>query len=245
MRDQTRLNRLTRLMSGFLFFSLLFPTGYCILRLINAPAALPEGAENIKVKSDYTLMLIQCLLGLVVWTLPSILRRRFDIRLPNTFLMLYFIFLYCAIYLGEMRNYYYTVPHWDTILHTFSGAMLGTLGFSVVLLFNDYRSQSVRLSPAFVALFSFTFAVTLGVIWEVYEFTFDGVLNLNMQKFMLEDKTPLIGRAALTDTMKDLIVDMLGASVMSLLGFAILKKKPDWLLNFDVRAREEDGQTQP
>ncbi len=140
---------------------------------------------------------------------------------------------------------HYTVPHWDTILHTFSGAMLGTLGFSVVLLFNDYRSQSVRLSPAFVALFSFTFAVTLGVIWEVYEFTFDGVLNLNMQKFMLEDKTPLIGRAALTDTMKDLIVDMLGAGVMSLLGFAILKKKPDWLLNFDVRAREEDGQTQP
>lgn len=238
MATTQQFGKAARIVSGFLILSLVFSIGYCILRLVNAPAELPPGTEYGKVKSDYLLMLIQCILGVVVWSLPSLLRRRFSIRLPNLFLILYFVFLYAAIYLGEVRNYYYQVPHWDTILHGFSGVMLGTLGFSVVLLFHDYRKQSFHLSPAFIALFAFCFAVTLGVLWEVYEFTFDGVLGLNMQKFMLADKTPLVGRAALTDTMKDLIVDMAGAGIMSLAGFLIMRQKPDWLLNFDVRERE-------
>ncbi|NLX82882.1 MAG: hypothetical protein GXZ04_03575 [Clostridiales bacterium] len=233
MQKDQRFPRATRIISLFLFLSLLFSVVYCVIRLANAPAETTS--EGVKVKSDYLLMLIQCVLGLVVWALPSMLKKRFSVRLPNLFLILYFVFLYCAIYLGEVRNYYYTVPHWDTILHGFSGVMLGTLGFSVVLLFHDYRSKSVHLSPAFIALFSFCFAVTLGVVWEVYEFTFDAVLGLNMQKFMLADKTQLVGRAALADTMKDLIVDMAGAGVMSLVGLLIMNKKPEWLLNFDVR----------
>ena len=237
MEKQERFGRATRIISGILIFSLLLSIGFCVLRLIQAPEELPAGANSGKVKSDYLLMLIQCVLGVVVWTLPSLLRKRFSVRLPNIFLILYFVFLYAAIYLGEVRNYYYQVPHWDTILHGFSGAMLGTLGFSVVLLFNDYRQQSVRLSPAFVALFALCFAVTLGVLWEIYEFSFDGILGLNMQKFMLADKTPLVGRAALQDTMKDLIVDLLGAGLMCLLGFLVMRKKPEWLMNFDVRER--------
>ena len=239
MKTDRQFKRATRFFSLFLFLSLFFSVVYCIVRLVDAPAEAEATAADVKVKSDYLLMLIQCVLGLVVWSLPSLLKRRFSVRLPNLFLILYFIFLYCAIYLGEVRNYYYTVPHWDTILHGFSGVMLGTLGFSVVLLFNDYRAKSFHLSPAFIALFSFCFAVTLGVLWEVYEFTFDGVLGLNMQKFMLADKTQLVGRAALTDTMKDLIVDMIGAGVMSLVGLVIMNKKPEWLLNFDVRPAAE------
>ena len=77
----------------------------------------------------------------------------------------------------------------------------------------------MNLSPVFVAVFAFCFAVTLGVFWEIYEFTFDGILRLNMQKFMLENGTQLIGRAALLDTMKDLIVDCLGALIMSFVGY--------------------------
>ena len=238
MAKKQAFGRAAKMISGFLILSLLFSIGYCILRLVQAPAELPPEAAYGKVKSDYLLMLIQCVLGVVVWSLPSFLRKRFSIRLPNLFLILYFVFLYAAIYLGEVRDYYYQVPHWDTILHGFSGVMLGTLGFSVVLLFHDYRKKSFHLSPAFIALFAFCFAVTLGVLWEVYEFAFDGILGLNMQKFMLADKTQLVGRAALTDTMKDLIVDMVGAGVMSLAGFLIMRQRPDWLLNFDVRERE-------
>ena len=68
----------------------------------------------------------------------------------------------------------------------------------------------------FVAMFSFCFAVSIGAVWEIYEFSFDGLLGLNMQKFLLADGTPLVGRAALTDTMKDIIVDTIGALIASL-----------------------------
>lgn len=78
-------------------------------------------------------------------------------------MFLYTIFLYCAIYLGEVKSFYYEVPHWDTILHTFSGAMLGALGFLFVTLLNKNEKVQMNLSPLFVVDFSFCFAVTLGV----------------------------------------------------------------------------------
>ena len=139
------------------------------------------------------------------------------------------LFLYCAIYLGEVKNFYYTIPYWDTILHTCSGAMLGALGFSFVSLLNRQQQIPVQLTPVFVSLFAFCFAITLGVFWEIYEFTFDGILGLNMQKFALETGELLVGRSALLDTMKDLIVDSIGAFVMSVIGYISIKYKKGWI----------------
>lgn len=192
-----------------------------IIRLFLAPAGndVPYG----RVKSDYVLMLVQCILGLFAMTLPGLLSHRFQIEIPSGMLVLYAIFLYGAIFLGEVRSFYYTVPHWDTILHTFSGGMLGALGFSFVTLLNKTDKIPLNLSPLFIAIFAFCFAVTLGVFWEIYEFTFDGVLGLNMQKFALESGEQLMGRAALQDTMKDLIVDCLGAFIMALVGLYFIE----------------------
>jgi len=169
-------------------------------------------------------MLIQCVLGVVVMMIPSILERKFSINIPNYMYILYFIFLYCAIYLGEVRNFYYVIPHWDTILHSFSGAMLGALGFILVNLLNDIERLDIRLSPFFVALFAFCFALAIGTIWEIYEYLFDGLLSLNMQKFALRDGTLLAGREALSDTMEDLIVDAVSACIVSVIGYFYIKK---------------------
>ena len=136
---------------------------------------------------------------------------------------MYLVFLYCAITLGEVRDFYYRVPHWDTILHTLSGVMLGFFGFMVIDILNRDKNTSVNLSPIFVSLFAFCFAVSIGLVWEIYEYSFDGILGLNMQKFRLEDGTELIGRAALSDTMDDIIVDALGALSASVYGFIHLK----------------------
>jgi hypothetical protein len=84
---------------------------------------------------------------------------------------------------------------------------LGALGLSVVSLLNQSEAITVSLSPVFVALFAFCFALSLGVVWEIYEFIIDGLLHTNAQKYALESGEPLIGQAALMDTMKDLIVD--------------------------------------
>ena len=101
--------------------------------------------EFQRVKSDYTLMLIQCIGGVIVMFVPSFLERRWRIDIPNYAYITYFIFLYCAIYLGEIRRFYFVVPHWDTYLHTFSGGMLGAMGFSLVSILNDNEKVPMTL----------------------------------------------------------------------------------------------------
>ena len=206
---------------NFVFITLIMSVVFLIVRIILAPSEAI--GDDIRVKSDYLLMLVQCILGVVAMRLPDFIEHKIHIHIPSNMLLLYAIFLYCAIYLGEVRAFYYHVHHWDTILHTFSGGMLGALGFSFVTILNNSDRIPMDLSPSFVAVFAFCFAVTLGVFWEIYEFTFDGILRLNMQKFMLENGTMLIGRAALMDTMKDLIVDCLGAFIMCFVGYLSLK----------------------
>ena len=151
----------------------------------------------------------------------------------------YVVFLYCAIVLGEVRNFYYNIKNWDTILHTLSGAMLGSLGFSIISLLNKSESVPMELSPLFIAIFAYCFAVSLGCLWEIYEFTFDGILGLNMQKFMLEDGTQLVGRLALKDTMKDLIVDCLGAFAASFGGYISMKVQDKWIQNVQLKKDED------
>ncbi len=201
-----------------LFVVLSFSIIYIIIKMINAPSVISEDAYT-KVKSDYVLMLLQCVLGIIVMFIPSIVERKLYIDIPNKMEVMYFIFLYCAIYLGEVRNFYYIIPYWDLILHAFSGAMLGALGFSLVSYFNDMEVLETHLSPFFVALFAFCFALASGAVWEIYEFLADSLLGTNMQKFILADGTVLVGQAALMDTMKDLIVDALSALTVTVIGY--------------------------
>lgn len=206
-----------------LFITLIISAIYSFVRII-APQPF-DAADNAyaSMRSDYVLKFIQCLLGLVVLSVPSMASRKLKFEIPNFIYIMYYIFLYCAIFLGEIMNFYYMIPHWDIILHFFSGAMLGALGFILVSQLNDSEMIRVSLSPFFVALFAFCFALSCGAVWEIYEFVFDGLLGLNMQKFMTAAGEILDGHSALRDTMSDLIVDTLAAGFISLLGYSRLK----------------------
>ena len=164
-------------------------------------------------------------------------------EIPTALYIMYIIFLYCAIFLGEVRSFYYNVPHWDDILHFFSSMMTGMFGFMLISIINEDQHVAIHLSPFFVSLFAFSFSMMLGGLWEIYEFAFDGILKLNMQKFMLEDGTQLVGRAALSDTMKDIIVDGCGALLASILGFLSLKQKKGWAYTFITS--KQKSQTSP
>lgn len=181
--------------------------------------------EYDRVKSDYVLMILQCVFGSIIIFLPSKVEKRFNIDIPDIMEIIFFIFLFCAIYLGEVQNFYFRIPYWDLILHGFSAFMLGALGLVLVNFLNDSEKLNIQLSPFFVALFAFCFALTCGAIWEIYEFIADGVLGTNMQKFISADGTVLIGREAVTDTMEDFIVDALGSLAMSIFGYFHLKKQ--------------------
>lgn len=220
-RDRSRAGKI---IANVLFISLAASVVFSLVRLLMAPETAPAGTE-VKVKSDYTLMLIQCAMGLVVMLVPSLIEHKWKVEIPNFIYILYYVFLYCAVFLGEVFEFYYIVPHWDTILHFFSGAMLGALGFILVTMLNDAEKVKVSLSPVFVSLFAFCFALAAGAVWEIYEFSFDGLLGLNMQKFATENGEQLVGRGALRDTMKDLIFDALAALGVSIVGFFSIRNK--------------------
>lgn len=225
-----------RIIGTCVFVSFVIPVGYLIYRIIDIKVTgIADGSRSV---ADYALMLVQCFLGIIALLLPGWLTKKVKVEVPSAMYMIYMLFLFCAIFLGEVRSFYYRIPNWDTILHILSGAMLGALGFSFVNLLNNQEKLHMNLTPLFVAVFAFCFAVTLGSLWEIYEFSFDGILGLNMQKFRLEDGTELIGRNALTDTMKDIIVDCLGAASMSVIGYLQLKYKSGTFDKILIRRRK-------
>lgn len=124
---------------------------------------------------------------------------------------------YWSLFLGEVRGYYTRYWWWDIALHTSSGFLLGIVGFLLVHVMNEVEDINRHMRPGFVAFFAFLFAVAIGALWEIFEFAMDTLLGLNMQKPMLGDPS------GLTDTMWDLIVDTLGALVISILGYRYVR----------------------
>lgn len=148
----------------------------------------------------------------VVALLPVTLSRRFSVYIPPEFESLAVVFVYASLFLGELRGYYLRFWWWDTLLHTFSGFLLGILGFLLAHVLNEKRQISLHMNPGFVALFAFMFALGTGALWEIFEFAMDQLFGLNMQK------------SGLVDTMVDLIVDAIGALCISILGYIYLRR---------------------
>jgi len=228
-----------KIVGVFVFTSLILAIIGIIVMMFIAPSEYQLDDPNGKIKSDYVLMLVQCVLGLIVIILPSLIEHKIKIEIPSRMMVVFILFIYAATFLGEVRNFYYTVPHFDTLLHTLSGGMIGALGFSIIAFLNNSDKIPVTLSPLFVACFTFCFALALGGIWEIYEFMADGIMNTNMQKFALENGTQLIGRTAVIDTMKDLIVDAIGAFVISIIGYISLKYEKGWVEKMQIKKKNK------
>lgn len=223
MKKKRNLAKRKRILFIVIFILLALSVVYAGIMFTRAPSGVSTKAGEL-VKSDYVLMILQCVVGMIVIFLPAQAEQRFGIDVPDLMEMIYFIFLFCAIYLGEVQNFYYRVPFWDTILHGFSAVMLGALGFFLVDFMNRSRTLHLQLKPFFVSFFAFCFATTCGVVREIYEYTADQLLGTNMQKFMTADGVVLSGHAALGDTMKDIIVDMVCALIIVMVGYWNLKR---------------------
>lgn len=143
------------------------------------------------------------------------LEKKRNIRIPHIISTTSIVFIFCGLFLGEVMDLYTAFWWWDDLLHTISGVLLGLAGFLLVYYFNS--KFSMNLSPVFVALFVVAFAVLIGVMWEIFEFTMDIFKGSNMQRWTAPDSTWLLGKnyqgLGLRDTMSDLIVDLIGGLV--------------------------------
>lgn len=131
------------------------------------------------INSHYQDVLL-CMLSLVLISIPAILRR-LHIALPNVFEITLCLFVYSAEILGEIENFYGTIHGWDTMLHTINGFLAAAVGFGIIDLLNTY-SKRINMTPLFVALVSFCFSMTVGVLWEFMEFGADTMFHTDMQK---------------------------------------------------------------
>lgn len=149
---------------------------YVVLRLI----VVAELALSI-LRGEYESAFI-CLLVLILFILPFFIQQNFGIQLPTTLEIIILLFIFAAEILGELEGYFITYPNWDTMLHTTTGFLSAATGFALIDILNRNSRIKFHLSPIYVALAAFCFSMTVGVLWEFFEFGMDRLFHLDMQK---------------------------------------------------------------
>ena len=122
-----------------------------------------------------------CLLSLVLLFAPLFIQNKYEITLPDSLEICIYLFIFSAEILGEINNFYGIIPHWDTCLHTINGFLATAVGFSLVDLLNK-NSKDINLSPFYLCLVAFCFSMTIGILWEFFEYGGDKLVKFDMQK---------------------------------------------------------------
>jgi hypothetical protein len=167
---------------------------------------------------------------------PEILRDRLPLEIPSEIQIVAILFVFATLFLGEVHDYYERLWWWDLALHGTAGLLMGMLGFLVAQLLNESSYVRKRMRPSFVALFAFVFALAIGNIWEIFEFAMDRTFGLTMQKPTPGDPS------GLTDTMWDLVVNAVGAALVSFAGWRYIRQArrrhvDTWIARFVRRNR--------
>lgn len=191
--------------------------------------------------------------------IPPFIETSFRVKLPTTLEVIAYSFVFCAEILGEIGNFYQLFPFWDVMLHTLNGFMFAAFGFCLVDIFNKSKRFRFMLSPAFLAIIAFCFSMTIGVLWEFFEYGADTFLQTDMQKDVMRnaihtvslpnelgekvthitdiEKTVIYTAdgqviemagyldTGISDTMKDLFVNLVGAAVFSVIGYFYVKHR--------------------
>lgn len=123
-----------------------------------------------------------CVLTLILFIMPSVVQATFKVEFPTLLEIIILLFIFAAEVLGEVSAFYIKFPYWDTILHTLNGFLCGAIGFSLVEIMNGNKRLRFELSPLFMAVVAFCFSMTIGVAWEIFEFSMDSLYHLDMQK---------------------------------------------------------------
>lgn len=194
----------------------------------------------------YIFTSLACLGMLVLLFVPVFTKRVFKVVIPTSLYIVFTIFCFCAIILGDVKDFFGTYRHWDSLLHFSSGMMLAVFGFILVNTLNHTKKGNVRLSPFFVAASAFCFVMTIQSLWEICEFLCDEWFGLNAQTYMVsgssyaKDGVMLVGHEALRDTMEDFMLDGIGGLIISVIGYINLKKGKPCFVNAELRKLDEE-----
>lgn len=232
-------------------------TIYVVLRLLVIATIIIQA-----IRGNYENVFLG-VLTLILFMIPTIVDKKLNIKLPNVLETIILLFIFSAEILGEIQNFYGIFPFWDTMLHTINGFLCAAIGFSLIDILNQSEEFHLKMSPIFVALVAFCFSMTIGVLWEFFEFGADTFFKTDMQKDRISSSisSVLINEEkknmpikieniqeevikynengeirelkvngghldiGLKDTMKDLLVNFIGAVVFSIIGLLYIKNR--------------------
>lgn len=235
-------------------------TTYVVLRLLVIATIIIQA-----IRGNYENVFLG-VLTLILFMIPTIVDKKLNIKLPNVLETIILLFIFSAEILGEIQNFYGIFPFWDTMLHTINGFLCAAIGFSLIDILNQTEEFHLKMSPIFVALVAFCFSMTIGVLWEFFEFGADTFFKTDMQKDRIsssissvlineekknvpvkienieketikynengEIKELIVSGGhldiGLKDTMKDLIVNFIGAVVFSIIGLLYIKNRDEY-----------------
>lgn len=202
---------------------------------------------------DYQAVFL-CVLTFLLFTIPALTRKYLKVMLPRELEVVILCFIFAAEILGDVGGFYTYITWWDTMLHTINGFLMAAIGFAMIDILNNSPKFHINLSPLFVAFVAFCFSMTVGVLWEFFEFGLDMFLGMDMQndRFVstiatvafnapgdstlvtIPDITKTVLMSGdevvytiengyldigLIDTMKDMLVNLIGAVVFSVIGY--------------------------
>ena len=191
-------------------------------------------AERLQLRISYTLKIIiiftiiisiielnlfliaSSVIILLFSALPAIIERKFNIMLPVEVELSLTTFIFLHFFLGETADYYNRFWWFDLLLHGSSGILIGMVGFVIIYFF--LYTNKITANPLMIVIFSVSFSLAAGAIWEIFEFMIDLFFGFNMQK------------TGLVDTMSDLIVDFLGACIVGIGVYRYLTKDQDGVI---------------
>lgn len=200
---------------------------------------------------------VACLKVCIMFLIPWLIEWKFKIEISALFILLVQVFMYAAIILGELNSYYMKYPYWDTILHTINGFLCASVGFMLVNRIVEHTKSKLSIKPIYTVVFAFCLSMTVGVMWEFYEFGMDNICNSDMQKdtiihtiksaklsqegqslTILKDVTDVSINGenlnlggyldiGLYDTMGDLFYNLVGTLIFCFIGYYVTKKESE------------------
>lgn len=129
-------------------------------------------------------------------------------KFPRRFFIFAIIFDIFAAALGSVINLYKYIGFYDRFVHYLSGIILAEAG--IIIISYVFEKRNINKDIPVMLAFSFFFSSACAGFWEIYEFTADNILNINMQGNNL-------------NTMGDIVSGVLGAATYVIVSAIYMK----------------------
>ena len=162
----------------------------------------------ISIYNQHWIWIFGCILALIVSSVPTILKRNYQITLPLVLEILITIAL--ILHVGGGLLGAYSIPQYDSLTHFVSSFLVAFIAFVIIYILDEYWDGLMmdKYAMAFVVVIA---TIAMGVVWEFNEWITDIIFGTYEQW-------------GYNDTIKDLFIDMLAGIVMAAIGVSMIKR---------------------